>query len=287
MTKQPIAQEPQPRAEARLPGAMPSRDPGRPDACPTARSAPMRPMMELVGVSKCFGEVPALSPTDLAFASGKTTVLIGPSGCGKSTILRLMIGLLQPTTGQVRFDGRAIEQANLREMRRRMGYVIQEGGLFPHLTARDNILLLARHLRRPKEETHTRLAELCDLTRLPSEVLSRYPVELSGGQRQRVSLIRALMLRPEVLLLDEPLAALDPMVRATLQDELKAIFRHLRQTVILVTHELAEAAWLGDEIILLRQGRVVQAGTFTSLRDSPADNFVSEFFRAQRSLPRE
>ncbi len=241
------------------------------------------PMIELVGVSKSFDSQVALSPVDLSFERGRTTVLLGPSGCGKSTILRLIIGLIQPTTGQVRFEGRGLAPENILELRRRMGYVIQEGGLFPHLTARDNVLLLARHLRRPKEEMEARLAELCELTRLPAAALSRYPVELSGGQRQRVSLIRALMLRPEVLLLDEPLAALDPMVRVTLQTELKTIFQHLRQTVILVTHELAEAAWLGDQIILLQQGRVVQAGTFDALRAHPAERFVSEFINAQRS----
>jgi len=165
-----------------------------------------------------------------------------------------------------------------------MGYVIQEGGLFPHLTARDNALLLPRHLRRPEAEMQARLAELCELTRLPQSALARFPVELSGGQRQRVSLIRALMLGPEVLLLDEPLAALDPMVRATLQVELKSIFQQLRQTVILVTHELSEAAWLGDHIVLLRQGRVIQAGTFEELRDHPVEDFVSEFINAQRGL---
>ncbi len=242
------------------------------------------PMIELAGVSKRFDSQVALWPTDLRFERGKTTVLIGPSGCGKSTILRLIIGLLQPTTGEVRFEGHVVTPGNVLELRRRMGYVIQEGGLFPHLTARENVLLLAKHLQRPEEEMQARLAELCELTRLPEAALSRYPVELSGGQRQRVSLIRALMLRPEVLLLDEPLAALDPMVRAALQAELKSIFQHLRQTVILVTHELAEAAWLGEEIVLLRQGRVVQAGSFSTLRDRPADGFVSEFINAQRRL---
>jgi osmoprotectant transport system ATP-binding protein len=241
-------------------------------------------MIELVGISKCFGPLAALERTDLTFESGKTTVLIGPSGCGKSTILRLIVGLLQPTTGQVRFDGRVLSPETVLELRRRVGYVIQEGGLFPHLTARENILLLARHLRRPEGETRARLAELCELTRLEAAVLTRYPLELSGGQRQRVSLIRALMLRPSVLLLDEPLAALDPMVRATLQTELKNIFQHLHLTVILVTHELAEAAWLGDQIVLLRQGRVVQTGTFAELRDRPASEFVSEFINAQRKL---
>jgi osmoprotectant transport system ATP-binding protein len=244
----------------------------------------LAPMIELVGISKCFGSLLALSPTSLKFEPGKTTVLIGPSGCGKSTILRLIVGLIQPTTGEVRFEGRVLMPENILELRRRMGYVIQEGGLFPHLTARDNILLLARHLRRPEQDMRARLAELCELTRLSEGALARFPVELSGGQRQRVSLIRALMLRPEVLLLDEPLAGLDPMVRVTLQTELKAIFQHLRQTVILVTHELAEAAWLGDQIILLRRGQVVQAGTFAALRDQPAESFVSEFINAQTRL---
>ena len=211
-------------------------------------------------------------------------MLIGPSGCGKSTLLRLIIRLIEPDSGSIELDGTPVTPDNVDALRRRIGYVIQEGGLFPHLTARDNALLLARHLHRPEEELKLRLAELCELTRLAETALARFPMELSGGQRQRVSLIRALMLRPEVLLLDEPLAALDPMVRATLQTELKAIFQHLHQTVILVTHELAEAAWLGDQIVLLRQGRLVQVGTFSSLRDHPAEGFVSEFINAQRSL---
>ncbi|SPE50132.1 ABC transporter related-protein [Verrucomicrobia bacterium] len=245
----------------------------------------LAPTIELISVSKRFGSAAALSSINLKFEPGKTTVLIGPSGCGKSTLLRLIIGLIQPTTGEVRVEDQVLTPENILDLRRRMGYVIQEGGLFPHLTARDNALLLARHLRRPRVEMHARLAELCELTRLPETALARFPVELSGGQRQRVSLIRALMLRPEVLLLDEPLAALDPMVRATLRTELKAIFQHLRQTVILVTHELTEAACLGNQIVLLRQGHVVQVGTFAALRDHPAESFVSEFINAQQGLP--
>jgi osmoprotectant transport system ATP-binding protein len=246
--------------------------------------SPKPSTIELVGVTKCFGSLVALEQTDLVFEAGKTTILIGPSGCGKSTILRLIVGLLQPTGGRVRFEDRMLSSDTILSLRRRMGYVIQEGGLFPHLTARQNILLLATHLRQPQEEMCARLAELCELTRLASGALSRYPLELSGGQRQRVSLIRALMLRPDVLLLDEPLAALDPMVRATLQMELKAIFQQICQTVIFVTHDLAEAAWLGDRIVLLREGRVVQSGTFAALREQPATSFVSEFINAQRKL---
>jgi osmoprotectant transport system ATP-binding protein len=241
-------------------------------------------MIQLEGVSRQFGAAVALKPTDLDFDARRTTVLIGPSGCGKSTILRLINGLLEPSTGSVRFDGEILSPLNILQARRRMGYVIQEGGLFPHLTARQNILLLAQQLHRPRTETQERLEELCELTRLQKDTLSRYPVELSGGQRQRVSLIRALMLQPDVLLLDEPLAALDPMVRATLQTELHTVFQHLNQTIVLVTHDMAEAAYLGDEIVLLRQGGIVQRGSFADLRDHPADPFVSEFINAQRRL---
>ncbi len=243
-----------------------------------------QPMIQLQGVSKRFGNFVALHPTDLAFAAGQTTVLIGPSGCGKSTILRLINGLLEPGTGKVHFGGEVVAPENLLRVRRRMGYVIQEGGLFPHLTARENVLLLGTHLGRSQDELGARLEELCELTRFPPNALERFPVELSGGQRQRVSLLRALMLKPDVLLLDEPLAALDPIVRAALQTELRALFEHLQQTVVLVTHELAEAAYLGHQIVLLKQGRVVQVGSLAELRDHPAENFVSEFINAQRRL---
>lgn len=241
-------------------------------------------MLQLQNVSKRYGDFVALHPTDLTCATGQTTVLLGPSGCGKSTILRLIIGLLEPSTGKVLVAGEAIGPENLLRMRRRMGYVIQEGGLFPHLSARENILLLPTHLHRPPAEMRARLEELCALTRLPAEALARFPVELSGGQRQRVSLIRALMLKPDVLLLDEPLAALDPIVRAALQAELKALFQTLRQTVVLVTHELAEAAYMGEQIVLLRQGRIVQQGNLSEMSKHPAEPFVTEFINAQRGF---
>jgi osmoprotectant transport system ATP-binding protein len=241
-------------------------------------------LVRLVGVSKSFVGAPALQPTDVDFATGKTTVLIGPSGCGKSTLLRLIIRLLEPDSGTIEFAGGAITDANIAELRRRIGYVIQDGGLFPHLSARGNVLLMAKHLRQPHDQMETRLHELCELTRFPASALDRYPVELSGGQRQRVSLMRALMLSPELLLLDEPLGALDPLVRAALQRDLKEIFTRLKQTAILVTHDLAEAAYLGDEIVLMNDGRTVQRGSIRDLRDNPASNFVSEFVNAQRTV---
>ncbi len=243
----------------------------------------MNALVRLRGVSKSFGGTTALAPTDLAFASGLTTALIGPSGCGKSTLLRLLIALLEPDRGEVIFDGEKVNAANAQELRRRVGYVIQEGGLFPHLTARANVLLMSRHLVRPEKESEQRLQELCELSRFPGEALDRYPAELSGGQRQRVSLMRALMLSPEVLLLDEPLGALDPLVRSALQRDLKEIFARLKQTTILVTHDMSEAAYLADEIVLLNEGRIVQRGSVTDLRDHPASEFVTEFINAQRS----
>ena len=244
----------------------------------------MSALVKLEDVSKRYDDGIALYPTNLSVESGRTTVLIGPSGCGKSTLLRLMIRLIEPDSGSIEFDGKPVAPDNINALRRRIGYVIQEGGLFPHLTARANVLLMARHIGKSENETHNRLLELSELTRFSEKLLPRYPVELSGGQRQRVSLMRALMLSPELLLLDEPLGALDPLVRASLQRDLKEIFERLGQTALFVTHDLAEATYFGDEIVLMNEGKIVQKGTITDLRDRPTDPFVSEFITAQRGI---
>jgi osmoprotectant transport system ATP-binding protein len=244
----------------------------------------MSPLIELFDVSKRYNNTIALYPTNLSIRRGKTTVLIGPSGCGKSTLLRLIIHLIEPDTGSIQFDGQTVTSENINALRRRIGYVIQEGGLFPHLTARANVLLMARHIGKPPDEMQSKLLELCQLTRFSEDLFSRYPLELSGGQRQRVSLMRALMLSPELLLLDEPLGALDPLVRASLQKDLKEIFAGLRQTVLFVTHDFAEAIYFGDELVLMNSGRIIQKGTITDLRERPADPFVSEFINAQRGI---
>ncbi len=162
-----------------------------------------------------------------------------------------------------------------------MGYVIQSGDLFPHLTARRNILLVAQELGLGIDEMTARLEELCVLTRFPGDLLDRYPVELSGGEQRRVSLMRALMLKPDILLLDEPLGALDPMVRAGLIKDLRELFRRLNATVIMVTHDLLEAAHIGDWVVLLKGGKIVQQGPFGEFSLHPAEPFVSEFFHAQ------
>jgi osmoprotectant transport system ATP-binding protein len=244
----------------------------------------MSALVELIELSKSYAGTAALHSTNLSIERSKTTVLIGPSGCGKSTLLRLIIRLVEPDSGRIDFGGEPISSENIDALRRRIGYVIQEGGLFAHLTARANVLLMARHVGKSQEEMQKRLLELCELTRFSGNLLYRYPVELSGGQRQRVSLMRALMLAPELLLLDEPLGALDPLVRASLQRDLKEVFARLGQTVLFVTHDLAEAIYFSNEIVLMNEGHIIQKGTVTDLREKPADPFVSEFINAQRGI---
>jgi len=246
------------------------------------RLAAAGPTLELSGAAKAYDGKAALAPLDLRIARGETVGLIGPSGSGKTTILRLALGLLRPDAGIVRFRGVPLEPSNVLAARRQMGYVVQDGGLFPHLTAAENIELVARHLRWTAARIEARRRELVELTRFPADALDRYPAQLSGGQRQRVGLMRALFLDPALLLLDEPLGAIDPLVRAELQDDLVAIFHRLGKSVVLVTHDLAEAARLGDLLVLLRDGRIVQQGSLHDLVARPASPFVTAFVRAQR-----
>ena len=235
------------------------------------------------GLAKRYGDRIAVAPTTLAVGDARSLALVGPSGCGKSTILRLVLGLITPDAGRVVVGGVAVTPATVIAIRRRAGYVIQEGGLFPHLSAAANVTLLARRLGWSAGRIAPRVEELAALVRLDSSLLRRHPAELSGGQRQRVGIMRALMLDPPMLLLDEPMGALDPIVRAGLQVDLKRIVSGLGKTVLLVTHSLDEAAYLGDEIAMMRDGRVIQRGPLRELVDAPADPFVREFIEAQRA----
>lgn len=254
--------------------ASPSSDPALPDSA-----------FSLVGATCAFGDLRAVDDVNLEFARGRTSVLIGSSGSGKSTLLRMLIGLAWPTAGEVFCDGLPLQRERVLEVRRHVGYVIQEGGLFPHLSVLGNLALLPRHLGWNRARVLERARELANLAHLREELLARYPAELSGGQRQRVALMRALMLDPPTLLLDEPLGALDPLVRHGLQDELRDIFRTLGKTVIMVTHDLAEAAFFSRRLVLMRRGRVVQDGSLGDFRRAPADDFVREFLAAHRNLP--
>jgi len=240
-------------------------------------------VVTLDSVSKSYGGVPALAPLTMEFARERVTALIGPSGCGKSTLLRMIVGLVVPDGGRVAIGGEALTKENVARLRHGIGYVIQEGGLFPHLTARENVTLLSRFLNKEPKWIDARTAELAELARLLPPTLERYPRDLSGGQRQRVGIMRALMLDPPLLLFDEPLGALDPITRYELQDELKRIFTALAKTVVLVTHDMHEAAYFAHDIVLMREGRVVQRGSAADLLERPAEPFVRDFLRAQRA----
>jgi len=233
-------------------------------------------------VSKTYGEKRAVLPTDLEVESGHCLALVGASGSGKSTLLRLILGLVATDTGSVSLLGERVSIKTAVTLRRRIGYVIQDGGLFPHLSARHNATLVARHIGWSDARCEERLSELALMVGLSGDIWNRYPVELSGGERQRVGLVRALMLDPPVLLLDEPLGALDPVRRAHLQEDLRNIFRKLGKTVLLVTHDMEEAAYLADEIAVMHEGVVLQRGSFDELRAQPSNPIVADFLRRER-----
>lgn len=247
-------------------------------------SAPVR----LESVEKHFDQTVALQPTDLVVEAGEVLALLGPSGSGKSTVLSLIAGLAPPTRGRLNVLGTELTPTQPRlpaSVRHEMGYVIQEGGLFPHLSARDNVGLLAKDIGWPADRVAARMQELAELVHLTPEHLDRDPGSLSGGQRQRVALMRALMLEPRLLLLDEPLGALDPITRHQLQGDLANIFSKLGTTVVLVTHDVGEAAFLASRIAVLGAGRIVQVGSAASIAEAPADEFVRAFLAAHRPAP--
>ena len=241
----------------------------------------------LENISKIFDSDSVLKNLSLKIEEGETTVLIGPSGCGKSTLIRIITGLIKAEEGKVLIDNSELNESNYLNVRRKIGYVIQDGGLFPHLNAFQNVSIVANYIGWEKERITKRVEELSSLTKFPFGGLKKFPAELSGGQKQRVSLMRALMLDPQFLLLDEPLAALDPLIRYDLQGDLKEIFQSLKKTVLLVTHDLNEAIFFGDTIVLMREGEIIQKGKINDFINSPSDEFVTRFIKAQRSGVKE
>jgi osmoprotectant transport system ATP-binding protein len=212
------------------------------------------PDITLEGVSKRRGGRPVLENLTLAFPRGAVSAVVGRSGCGKSTLLRLCNGLLAPDSGEIRVFGAALPAADPVALRRRIGYAVQQAGLFPHLSARDNITLLARLTGWPRADVERRLDALCDLVDLDASSLGRLPHELSGGQQQRVGLCRAMFLRPGILLLDEPFAAVDPLTRRDIHARLLDLHAAEPVTTVLVTHDMAEALRLADAIVVLGAG---------------------------------
>jgi osmoprotectant transport system ATP-binding protein len=239
-------------------------------------------VLELRAVSLSVGGSFIVREVDLSLQLGQIGVLLGVSGAGKSSVLRLCVGLAQPTAGELSVLGVRLSAQNIAAIRPQIGYCIQDGGLFPHLTARDNVGLMPRQLGWDAQRLEQRLRELSELLRLPHARLSHYPGQLSGGERQRVGLMRALMLNPELLLLDEPFGALDPITRADLQVDLREVFRQLGKAVLMVTHDLGEAAYFADWVALMRAGSIVQQGRFSELVRTPKDDFARRFVNAQR-----
>jgi osmoprotectant transport system ATP-binding protein len=242
-------------------------------------------MLVLQNISKTFENRPALTDVNLQIPKGATHALIGSSGSGKTTLLRITLGLIPMDTGYVKINEKALSSFTPTQWADRIGYVPQDGGLFPHISGRTNVSLIAKLRGWDRARIDERIEELGKLVDLDAGVLARFPAELSGGQKQRVAIMRAAMMDPDVMLLDEPMAALDPLIRRSLQQELKSIFQRLDKTVLLVTHDLGEAAYLAEQITLLHDGKVVQSGTFGELLHHPADAFVTSFINAQRGVP--
>jgi osmoprotectant transport system ATP-binding protein len=228
---------------------------------------------------------PAVDRLSLTVAAGVIWVLVGPSGGGKTTALRLVNRLIPLTSGDIRIDGKSIDDQDVTDLRRGIGYVIQQVGLFPHQTVEANIGTVPRLYGRDKKWIRARAAELLDLVGLESSFSKRYPSSLSGGQRQRVGLARALAADPPLLLMDEPFSAIDPIVRARLQDEFLRLQGEVQKTVVFVTHDVDEAIKIGDRIAILREGgKLAQYDTPAAILAQPADDFVARFVGADRAL---
>jgi osmoprotectant transport system ATP-binding protein len=234
-------------------------------------------VIELRNVSKTFGGAPAVSDLSLKIESGAFFVLAGPSGCGKSTVLRMINALIAPDKGDIFVRGENVQANDLEKLRRGIGYVIQSAGLFPHWTVADNILAVPRLLKWSPSQCAARLDEVAALLRIDLALLNRYPRQLSGGQQQRIGIARALAADPDMILMDEPFAALDPVSRAALQDELRAIHARGGKTIVFVTHDMDEALRLATGMAVMRNGQLVQTGDPASILLTPADDFVREF----------
>lgn len=245
--------------------------------------------IQFFGVRKAYGErssgtavAAAVEDVSLSIEPGEFVVILGPSGCGKTTLLKMINRLIEPDAGRIEIDGIEIHERSAVELRRGIGYVIQQGGLFPHLRVRDNVATVPTLLKWPKEDVRHRVDELLDLVGLPSAAYAdRYPSQLSGGEQQRVGLARALAARPHTMLMDEPFGALDAITRERLQNEVRRIHREFNLTIVFVTHDIEEALKLATRIVVMRAGRILQTGSPLEVVTSPVDAFVADLVGAQ------
>lgn len=241
-------------------------------------------MIEFKKVTKNFGKKTAVNGLDLKLEKGRITMLIGPSGCGKTTSLKMINRLVEPDSGDITINGTSVWDLDPVQHRRGIGYVIQEVGLFPHYSVYDNIALMPRLHQWEEKRIRERVYELLDLVTLNGTYADKYPLQLSGGERQRVGLARALAADPEVLLMDEPFGAIDPINRLTLQESFLEIQEEIQKTIVFVTHDINEAIKLGDRIVVLNQGSLVQHDSVEEILDNPADEFVEELLGHDRNL---
>jgi osmoprotectant transport system ATP-binding protein len=246
-------------------------------------------MIRMENVTKRYDNTAAPSVDDLTLdvPDGSTVALIGPSGCGKTTTMRMINRLIEPTEGRIYVNGEDVTKGDPVQLRRRIGYVIQNVGLFPHMTIAENIAAVPNLLGWDRQRIERRTEELLALVGLdPRDMLKRYPRQLSGGQRQRIGVARALAADPAVLLMDEPFGAIDPIARTRLQDEFRQILKRVRKTVVLVTHDLDEAIRLGDRIAIMRSGKIVQYDSPEAILSNPKDEFVANFVGIDRAIKR-
>ncbi|MBT7609590.1 MAG: ATP-binding cassette domain-containing protein [Bacteriovoracaceae bacterium] len=239
-------------------------------------------MIDVKNLTKIFphSNTPAVDNISFNLDVGQIGCLIGTSGCGKTTTLKMLNKLIEPSSGTIKINNQETQNLDAVDLRRKIGYVIQKAGLFPHMTIQENISILSTILKREKREIKSRVSELLDLVRLSySEFAHRYPSELSGGQQQRVGIARALMENPPVLLMDEPFGALDPLTKDSMHDEFYNLNRKLGKTILIVTHDLTEAFKLGDKVLLMDNGSIVQAGTKSDFINSPVNDFVKDFIK--------
>lgn len=242
-------------------------------------------MLTFDHVTKVYeGNKKAVDNMNLEVNKGEFVVLIGPSGCGKTTTMKMINRLIEPTEGTILFEGENIMEKNPVELRRSVGYVIQQIALFPHMTIRQNIALVPKLLKWPDSKKRARAEELLELVNMDESYLNRYPHELSGGQQQRIGVLRALAADPPLILMDEPFGALDPITRDSLQEEFKSLQQRLEKTIVFVTHDMDEAIKLADKIVIMRQGKIVQIGSPEEILRDPADEFVEEFIGKDRLI---